>query len=53
VSIPTPAEIFAAFFGAGHQAEVGEVTFGPCDRAGAGVTLGSSGGAALELEAEI
>ena len=32
MNIPTPADVFAAFFAGGHQAEHGEVTFGPCDR---------------------
>jgi hypothetical protein len=32
VNIPTPADVFAAFFGVGHQAEPGEVTIGLCDR---------------------
>jgi hypothetical protein len=32
MNIPTPGEIFAACFAGGHQAEPGEVTFGPCDR---------------------
>jgi len=32
VNVPTPAVVFAAFFACGHQAEPGQVTFGPCDR---------------------
>ena len=32
MNLPTPGDVFAAFFAAGHQAEPGEVMFGPCDR---------------------
>ena len=32
VNIPSPGDVFAAFFAAGHQAEPAEVMFGPCDR---------------------
>jgi hypothetical protein len=32
MNIPSPGEVFAAFFTSGHQAEPGELTIGPCDR---------------------
>jgi hypothetical protein len=32
VNIPSPAAVFAAFFGGGHQGEPGEVAIGLCDR---------------------
>ena len=32
MNLPTPGDVFAAFFAADFQAEPGEVMFGPCDR---------------------
>jgi len=32
VNVPTPADVFAAFFAGGHQAGPAAVMFGPCDR---------------------
>jgi hypothetical protein len=32
MNIPSPADVFAAFFAADRQAEPAVVTFGPCDQ---------------------
>jgi hypothetical protein len=32
VNVPTPGDVFAAFFAAGFQAGPAEVAYGPCDR---------------------